>query len=65
MHRFLTGSPATLARIGGQHATTAWEETVSGDFSNTGASPTVVTLTEGANLVRGITGRSGGVVDRD
>ena len=65
MHRFLTGTLATLACIGGAHATTAWDESVSGDFSNTGLSPTVVTLTEGANLVRGVTGRSGGVVDRD
>lgn len=65
MNRFLLGTLVTLACIGGAHASTAWDETASGDFSNTGGSPTVVNLLEGANLVRGVTGRSGGVVDRD
>lgn len=65
MRRHLFGLLVTFASIGGAHATTAWDESASGDFSNTGLSPTVVSLLEGANLVRGTTGRSGGVVDRD
>ena len=32
MHRFFAGTLATLAFIGGAHATTAWDESVSGDF---------------------------------
>jgi hypothetical protein len=43
----------------------AWDESVSGDLSNLGSSPTVVSLLPGSNLIRGVTGRSGGVVDRD
>lgn len=46
-------------------AHTAWDEAVSGDFSNIGTSPTPVTLLPGANLIRGTTGRISGVVDRD
>jgi hypothetical protein len=65
MRRLLLGTFVALVCVSAAHATTAWDESASGDFSNAGASPTVVTLLEGANLVRGVTGRSGGVVDRD
>lgn len=51
--------------INAANATTAWDESVSGDFANQGNSPTTVTLSMGQNVIRGLTGRSAGVVDRD
>jgi len=51
--------------MSGAHAATAWDETVSGDLANQGASPTQVSLGLGSNIVSGTTGRSAGVVDRD
>lgn len=55
----LTGAVTAAA------ASTAWDESVSGDLANSGLAPTVVTLGPGSNLVAGTTGRTGGVVDRD
>lgn len=45
-------------------AATAWDESASGDLSNSGLAPTGVTLVAGSNLVLGDTGNVGGV-DRD
>jgi hypothetical protein len=62
----LLGLVCALALSAAQATTrTAWDEAVSGDLSNAGTSPTAVTLLPGSNLIRGVTGRSGGVVDRD
>ncbi len=46
-------------------AATVWNEAVNGDFSNLGASPSLLALAPGSNLVMGTTGRVNGVVDRD
>ena len=44
-----------------------WDESINGDLSNSGLSPTFVTLANGATQVLGTTGRAvaGGAVDRD
>lgn len=56
----------TAGLVSGAHAATAWNEAVSGDLANVGATPTAVSFGLGANLVSGTTGRSAaGVVDRD
>ena len=48
------------------HAIVIYNESISGDFSNTGTTPTVVTgLLSGANEVHGSTGNSGSGGDRD
>ena len=46
-------------------AAVSYDEGVSGDLSNSGLSPTVVSVGEGQNQVFGTTGRASGVVDRD
>lgn len=46
-------------------AATVYDESVSGDLSGNGLSPTFVALAAGANVVTGTTGRQNGVVDRD
>lgn len=60
----LTVIVAALALPAAQ-AATAWDEAVAGDLSNLGASPTALSFGLGSNVVRGTTGRSAGVVDRD
>jgi hypothetical protein len=57
---FLLGTAFGPAR-----AANGWDESVSGDLSNTGTAPTAITLGLGANLIAGTTGRAAGVVDRD
>lgn len=52
-----------LAAQGG-HAAVAWDESVSGDLSGAGLSPTALTLLPGSNLVLGSTGRNPST-DRD
>ena len=47
------------------NAATAWNEAVSGDLANAGASPTAVNFGLGSNIIIGTTGRTSGVVDRD
>lgn len=48
------------------HAIVVYNESISGDFSNTGTTPTVVTgLALGANEVHGSTGNTGSGGDRD
>jgi hypothetical protein len=42
-----------------------YDEAVSGDLSNSGLAPTVVAVAAGSNLLFGVTGKSGLVVDRD
>lgn len=46
-------------------APAAWDESTSGDLSNSGLSPTLISLGLGSNLIAGTTGRIAGVVDRD
>ena len=48
-------------------AVVVWDESVSGDLSNSGLAPTALALSPGSNVVRGMTGRAvaGGTVDRD
>lgn len=51
---------------GSAHGATAWDESVGGDLSNAGTSPTAITLLPGSNLLIGNTGRNAqGAVDRD
>ncbi len=64
-HCLLLCGLASAGVIPAAQAATAWDEGISGDLSNLGMSPTAVTLQLGTNIVRGTTGRSGGVVDRD
>jgi hypothetical protein len=63
--RSLLCSMLLCSGLAAAQASTAWDEAVSGDLSNQGTSPTVVTLLSGSNIIRGATGRTGGVVDRD
>jgi hypothetical protein len=52
------GAPANAAII--------YDESVSGDFSNSGLSPTAVSIALGSNQIFGTTGKSAaGVIDRD
>jgi hypothetical protein len=46
-------------------AAVSYDEAVSGDLSNSGLSPTVVSVSQGQTQVFGSTGRQSGVVDRD
>lgn len=46
-------------------AATVYDESVSGDLSGVGTSPTFVAVAAGSNVVVGSTGRANGVVDRD
>ena len=62
----LTAALFAVSLASGAQAATAWDEAVSGDLANLGATPTAVSFAAGSNLVRGSTGRDGaGVVDRD
>jgi len=64
--RILLAALLTAGLVSGAQAATAWNEAVSGDLSNIGTTPTVVTFGSGSNVVNGVTGRDGaGVVDRD
>ncbi len=54
-----------LGAVTAAAASTAWDESVSGDLSSSGLAPTAVTLGPGSNTVTGTTGRTGGIVDRD
>jgi hypothetical protein len=47
------------------HGDTLYNESVSGDLSNSGLTPTLVTISLGANDLFGTTGKTGTVVDRD
>lgn len=66
MHRLLFAALLTAGLVSGAQAATAWDEAVSGDLANLGATPTAVSFAAGSNVIRGTTGRNGaGVVDRD
>lgn len=56
---------ACLCLAAAAQAATVYDESVSGDLSGSGLSPTFVALVAGANVVTGSTGRVSGVVDRD
>jgi hypothetical protein len=47
------------------NASVIWDESVNGDLSNLGASPTPLALSSGSNLVLGLTGDQGQGTDRD
>src|SRR5579884_1151664 len=54
----VTSSPA--------NAVVAYDEGASGDLSNSGASPTIISLIIGDNIISGTSGKnSAGVIDRD
>jgi hypothetical protein len=46
-------------------AATIYNESVSGDLSNSGLSPTTITVALGSNQIFGTTGNQGGAIDRD
>src|SRR5262245_32885654 len=46
-------------------ADTLWDEAVSGDFSNSGLTPTSLTFGLGNNTILGMTGNPGSGIDRD
>src|SRR5271156_4542467 len=47
------------------HGDTIYNESVSGDLSNNGLAPTLLTVSLGLNDLFGTTGKTGTVVDRD
>jgi hypothetical protein len=49
----------------GAGAATIYNESVSGDLSNSGLTPTVLTVSAGSNQISGTTGRGASGVDRD
>lgn len=57
------GLAATL--LPAAHAAVVWDESVSGDFSNTGSSPDFVAVAGGSNQILGTTGASAAGVDLD
>lgn len=64
--RLLSAALITAGLASGAQAATAWDEALSGDLANLGATPTAMSFGLGSNLIRGSTGRDGGgVVDRD
>ncbi len=61
----LTSLLASLALAPAAHAGTAWDESVSGDLSGSGFSPTVVNVLPGPNSVVGVTGAGAEGIDLD
>jgi hypothetical protein len=61
----LAGIALVLTMLANAHALPVYSESVNGDLSGSGLSPTVITLAEGFNEIVGTTGQSGGVSDRD
>jgi hypothetical protein len=61
----LTSAAAILVATSGAHAAVAWDESVQGDLSNVGSSPTFVALSTGTNQIIGTTGNHGSGTDRD
>lgn len=65
-HTRLTATFILSAMLPLAHASSAYSESVSGDLSNSGSSPTFLAMSAGSNTVRGNTGASApGLVDRD
>ncbi|MGE0744541.1 MAG: hypothetical protein AB7K86_04810 [Rhodospirillales bacterium] len=56
MMRFAGCVAASVLAWSGAQAAVVYDESISGDFSNTGASPTAVTVGEGSNKIIGTTG---------
>jgi len=66
--RYLTRSALFALVWGGfstANAAVVYDESVAGDFSNSGLNPTVVRLGEGSNLISGSTGFGAAGVDQD
>jgi hypothetical protein len=63
----LRSMAAAMALCGtaGVHAAPAWNESVNGDLSNDGLSPTAVAVSAGSNTVIGVAGNPGTGIDRD
>ncbi|MFM9915690.1 MAG: hypothetical protein ACKVOX_07770, partial [Rhizobacter sp.] len=55
----------TCSSAASAQSATAWDESVSGDLSNSGLAPTPLVFVVGTNRVTGTTGNSGQGVDRD
>ena len=69
-HRALLAASLAFGVSAAAHATTVWDESVNGDFSNSGLTPTgpadgFPAFCNGGNVVLGTTGNSGAGVDRD
>jgi hypothetical protein len=47
------------------HGSTIYDESVSGDLSNSGLAPTLVSVSLGSNDLFGTTGKTGNTIDRD
>ncbi len=47
------------------HASVIYDESVSGDLSNSGLTPTLLTVSLGSNQLFGTTGKTNNTVDRD
>ncbi len=66
MSRLFSAAVLAAGLCASAQATTVWDEAVSGDLANLGATPTAVSFGLGSNVIRGTTGRdAAGVVDRD
>ena len=61
----LAGIALSLAIFSNAQAVTVYSESVSGDLSNNGLTPTAITLGLGSNEILGTTGQTAGVSDRD
>jgi hypothetical protein len=57
LHFLLVASAVNL--VSTLHAQVAWNEALNGDFSNSGLTPTFVTLGPGSNNIFGVTGNPG------
>ncbi len=66
--RTLAAAALCCATVGAQASTVVWDESVNGDLSNDGLSPTALTFGAGSNAVLGTTGTPGSGssgIDRD
>lgn len=67
LNRMLAAAVLCTVAVSTQ-ASTVWDESLNGDFSNSGLSPTALIFAPGSNTVLGLTGNPGsgtGGVDRD
>lgn len=62
---FLAAPLLMLILAGGAHAATVYDESINPDFTGDRTLPTPVTFQFGPNDIFGVTGSTGGVVDRD
>ncbi len=66
MSRLFSAAVLAAGLCASAQAATVWDEAVSGDLANLGATPTALSFGLGSNVIRGTTGRNAaGVVDRD